>query len=250
MSTNTASLTPEQSNAVNELIDKALNDFAGTVGTITGDAIKANQEKIIETAGTKITEAVNNNQKVIIAAEPSDSGKKDKEGKGWKTFMAVLPVILTAALGIWIWQVQKNIETKISENNERLKTELALKEEFYKKKLATYEKTHEQMSQFIGALENAQVNPNGISSANDSIRNLYKDYSSHSLYMSNAVVNELEELCDLGSDLPVLRLEGKGTATMDQVIEQLSKVETKMREDLHVDEIGQISEIIKRNLVE
>lgn len=250
MSTNTASLTPEQTNAVNGLIEKALNDFAGTVGTITGNAIKANQEKIIETVGAKITEAVNNNQKVIIAAEPSDSGNKDKgsEGRGWKTFMAVLPVVLTAGLGIWIWQVQKNIETKISENNERLKTELALKEEFYKKKLATYEKTHEQMSQFMGALENAQVNPKSVSSAIDSIGNMYKVYTSHSLYMSNAVINELGELCDLGSDLPVLRK--TGTATMHQVIEQVSKVETKMREDLHVDEIGQISGVIKRNQVE
>lgn len=248
MSTSTASLTPEQTDAVNELINKALNEFAGTVGAITGNAIKAGQAKIIETAGTKITEAVNNNQKVIIAAEPGDSGRKDKEGKGWKIFMAVLPVILAAALGIWIWQVQKNIETKISENNERLKTELALKEEFYKKKLATYEKTHEQMSQFIDALENARVNRNRIGSAIDSISRMYKDYTSHSLYMSNAVINELEELCDLGSDLPVLRKEG--TATMDQVIEQVSKVETKIREDLHVDEIGRVSEVIKRNQVE
>lgn len=247
MSTNTASLTPEQTNAVNELIDKALQDFAGTVETITGNAIKANQEKIIEVAGTKITEAVNNNQRVIVAAGQSDSGKKDKEGKWWKIFMTVLPIILTTTLGIWIWQAQKSIETKISENNERLKTELALKTEFYKKKLATYERTHEQMSQFIEALENAHVNSKSISAAIDSIHNMYKDYSSHRLYMSNAVVDELEVLCDLGSELPVLRAQGKGTATMDQVIEQVSKVETKMREDLHVDEIGQIGEVIKRN---
>ncbi|HLL69855.1 MAG TPA: hypothetical protein VK363_00395, partial [Pyrinomonadaceae bacterium] len=236
--------TPEQIKAIDQQISVALDNFTEKVGKITGDAIKTNQGNIIKTAEAKITEAVNNNQRIIIAAAQEQSDQK-KDNTLWKFFTAAFPVISTAALGFLIWQVQTNIDTKISENNEILKIELSIREEFYKKKLNTYENTHKQMSQLVEALQNALVDRESKSKAIESLRAMYQDYSQNNLYMSNDVVNELEKLCDLGTDLPPLRRNGK--TDISQIVDQVARVETKMKEDLHVDEIGKVSEILRKN---
>lgn len=238
--------TPNQIEAINQQITTALVGLTSKIETITARLINTNQDQIVKNAELRITDAINKNQRVIIASEP-DAPKKgeDKEGNGWKMFMVALPIIMTAALGFWTWTLQKDIETKISESSELLKTELALKEEFYKQKLKTYEENHKQMYQLVESLQNAQVDPESRSKAIENLRTMYQNYSSHSLYMSNEVIKELQKLWSLGTDLPAIRKNGK--ADMDQIIEQISQVEKVMREDLHVNEIGQFSKILKRN---
>ena len=240
------SFTPEQVETINQQINTALLAYTAQIETITGGFILENQDKIIKAAETRIAEAINRNQKVIIASEQSNSEKSaNKDANAWKILIAVLPVILTAALGYWIWNLQKETEKKISAGNEELKTGLALKEEFYKSKLKTYENSHVLMYKLLESLQNAQVDPDSRSKAVESLRTMYQDYSSRSLYMSNEVIQELQKLWSLGTDLSPLRPNGK--STINQFVEQIGQVEKVMKDDLQVKEIGQFSGFVKKD---
>jgi hypothetical protein len=207
--------------------------------------MKKNQEEIIKAAELRITEAINKNQRVIIASDQDVSQQGTKDGNGWKILIAVLPVLLTVGLGYWIWNLQKATEKKISESDELLKTGLAIKQEFYKNKLVIYEKNHQLMYELLESLQNAQVDPDSRSAAIESLRIMYQAYSSRSLYMNNAVIEELQQLWTLGTDLPALRPNGK--SEMKEIVRKIAHIEQLMREDLHVLEIGQVSELVKKD---
>lgn len=247
MSDDTTNIDPKLHNLVKEQIAQARKDITETVQTNIAEVIKANERSLLETIAKEISETINANQRVIIASVRNDpeSSKDMKESNRWKIFMAALPIVLTALLGYFVWTVQTNIQKQISDSNESLKTELALKEEFYKKKLTTYERTHELMFQLTDSLEGSLHNVEDKQKASLFLGSLYEDYTRHNLYMSNDVVSELQKLFDLGGDMPVLR--ANGTATMGQILDQTTKVEMKMKEDLYVKEIGSISDIFKRN---
>jgi flagellar basal body-associated protein FliL len=247
MSNGTPGLDPALLNTLKEHIADARKDILNLVQTKTAEVIKANESVMLETIAKEISETINANQKVIIATAGGnpESKKEEKESKRWKIFMALLPIVLTAILGYLVWTVQTNVQKQISDNNESLKTELSLKAEFYKKKFETYEKTHALMFQLTDALAGSYHNVQDKKDASQYLGKLYEDYTRNNLYMSNEVVSELEKLFDLAGDIPTLR--PTGTADLGQILDQTSKVETKMREDLHVQQIGSISDIFKRN---
>lgn len=250
MSTPQNNFTPEQSAAINEAIATAKKDILDTVHRKVVEVISNNQQVIIESVQKNITEAINANQKVIIAAEQngltkvSDADKKE-ETKNWKVFMVVLPIILSTILGFMIWNAQTRIQQDVSDKSENLKTQLALMQEFYKKKLAVYEETHKQMALLVDALQSARINPDSVGKASDSLRSLNQTYKINNLYVSNELAKELEALWKLGIEMPALRKSGK--ATMAEVLNQVSLVEAQMKKDLEVNEIGQISKIVSRD---
>ena len=161
---------------------------------------------------------------------------KQDETRKWQIFIVILTPLATAVLGglVWLWQSQ--LQQHIDEQTRELTTRLALTEEFYRRKLTVYEKVHQQTTDLTNALNDVRFNPASKKLAIDSVHTLYVSYSNDTLYLSEALVNDLANLVDLSAHLPALDSNGK--TTMQEVGERLSSIEREMKSDLHVDELG------------
>lgn len=212
------------------------------------ELIGANQQQIIEEVKASIIAAVNANKRVIIATEQSDPKKEVVDATdtgGWKVLMVVLPIILSSILGFMIFNAQQRIQKDVSDKSENLKTQLALMQEFYKKKLTVYEEVHGQIASLVDSLQSVQINPESVGKASESLRLVNQTYKINNLYLSNELADELKALWKLGIEIPALRPSGK--STIGEILSQVSLIEAQMKKDLQVNEIGEIGRVIKTN---
>jgi hypothetical protein len=147
-------------------------------------------------------------------------------------------MLLTAVIGFFVWYSQSLIQRHIDENAKELETRLAIVQEFYKRKLTTYEIVHRRTADLINALSDVQFNPSSKKLAVDASHSLYTAYTTNSLYLGDDLVRSLAQLVDMGNRLPAL--DGTGNVTMRQIDDQVSLIEQQMKEDLRVREIGTI----------
>lgn len=166
-----------------------------------------------------------------------DKAQGDRKSLQW--FMTLLTTIMTAAVGFGGWWLQSQVQQHIDEKTQGLETRLALEQQVYGKELAAYESVHQQMAALVEALGQVPVDPAGKKSAVDAINNLYVAYTTNSLYLSDTIAGQLQELVDLGGRLPALGSSGD-TASMQAVDGQISSIEKQMKADLKFSQLGQI----------
>jgi hypothetical protein len=163
---------------------------------------------------------------------------KREESKKWQIVIVLSAPIATAVLGCFVWFWQSGLQHHIDDQAHELTSRLALSEEFYRRKLAVYEKIHQQTVDLVNALNDVGLNPTSQKAAAiDSIHALYMNYSSSTLYVSSQLRSDLEKLVDSSGHLHPLDLNGK--VSMDMVENELKSIEDQMKIDLHLDEIGQ-----------
>jgi hypothetical protein len=159
---------------------------------------------------------------------------KQEDSKRWQIFLA----IVTALIGFSVWYAQGRIQQRIDDKSHELEARLALNQEYYRRKLTTYETVHKEMSNLINALDEVRFQSGGKKSANDALHKLYLSYTTNSLYLSGEVAKQLEDLVELGNRLPSLDRSGK--TTMGQLEQRVASVEEQMKKDLGLQEIGKI----------
>jgi len=233
MSNEKERLSKAQAEEVGRLIRVANDATVVSIQEIVTAAIKDNEGKLLADLEAKVGEAVSKNQRVIITTvqEGSVEGAAKKgESKAWKALALLLPVVLTALLGMY---VDRRIEG--------LKSRLDLTTDFYKKKLEIYENNHKQIVRLIEALHNAQVDPTSKGTAIESLHTLNQGYTTDSLYMSNDLLKKLRDLYKAGVDMPAVRPSGKGNIA--SLMTKVSDVEEQMKKDLRLEEVGQINVI-------
>lgn len=160
--------------------------------------------------------------------------KKQKESKRWDILLA----ICTALIGFAVWKAQSGIQAHIDEASREVTTRLAITQQFYSRKLATYEDVHRQMATLVRSLKDARFNTGAKKTAVDSLNELYVSYTTNSLYLSNDLVSHIRLLVSLGNQLPSLYPPGK--TTMQEIDVQVTAIEDQMKKDLHVEELGKI----------
>jgi hypothetical protein len=159
---------------------------------------------------------------------------KQQESKRWQVTLA----IITAIIGFSIWYAEHQIEKNIDKAKTELTTRLAITQQFYARKLATYEEVHRQMASLVSALADAQFNTAAKTTAVDNLHKLYLAYTQNSLYLSDQLVIRLKHLVDIGNQLPSLYPQGK--TTMHDINNQVASIEDQMKNDLHTEELGRI----------
>lgn len=165
----------------------------------------------------------------------NDLLKKQRESSRWS--QVGLPII-TALIGLGVWGAERKIETHIDQAKSELTTRLAITQQFYARRLATYEKVHREMASLVSALADARFNPDAKNAAVDSLHKLYLTYTWNSLYLSDQLVIRLKRLVDIGNQLPALYPTGK--TTMHDINDEVSSIEDQMKNDLHTEELGKI----------
>jgi hypothetical protein len=174
------------------------------------------------------------------------------EEKGWGGYMVkvVLPIILTAALGLTVWYFENRIQTnadknnqeiqqKVDENNRLLSTRLALTEEFYKQKLGKYKEVGTVIAQLRQALDrydDLEVYPEIGKQASDNTEALREMKESDFLFFSPKFRDKLDELWDIGINVIGKREEDvnvkKNLATL------IVSLRDEMNQDLHTSDLG------------
>lgn len=180
-------------------------------------------------------------QIAMRAIEQSGSGSLVK---------VVLPIVLTAVLGLVVWyfqnQIQKkadannlSIQSKVEENNRLLSTRLALTEEFYKRKLDAYEKTCTwiaRLEESLDRYDELQINPEVGTQATDSMRAVDLLSKSDFLYLSSKFKSQLGDLWDIGRQRMV---SGSGEPDMKKKLSaQIKSLREEMNLDLHTSDLN------------
>jgi len=248
MSNVPANFTPEQWSSINNSIESCKKEVIDATLAKVVELIRANQQQLLEAVEENIIAAVNANQRVIITTEQSDVSKgavDEKQTRKWKVFMVALPIVLSTILGFMIFNAQQRIQKDVSDKSENLKTQLALMQEFYKKKLGVYEEIHKQIASLVDSLQSVQINPESVGKASENLRAVNQTYKINNLYLSNELAEQLKALWELGIEMPALRPSGK--ATIGEILGRVSLIEAQMKKDLQVNEIGEIGKIIASN---
>ena len=179
---------------------------------------------------------------VVIKEAKDAAAAREKAERYWQVFMVALPVLLTVGLGFWVSNTQFNIRKQVEDNTRLLSTRLALREEFYRRRLTIYETTCKHLANLresLDLLEQAQIDPNINVQAADNINAVDRLRKSEFLYMSDELVAELGDLWGLAVDR--MRPAGEdGAEIMERITRQVSALEARMKADLQTREIGQV----------
>lgn len=147
----------------------------------------------------------------------------------------LLPILVTAGIGFYISNEQTKIQIAVDQNNQFLQMQLALKEEYYKRRLTVYENACRQIAETKAALDHAGTTPRYEAQAATMMAELDKLRKVNTLYWSPNLEEHLAKLWWLGID----QLRGKKLDD-NQFEDALMKLHAQMRQDLQLQEIGKI----------
>ena len=151
----------------------------------------------------------------------------------------VIPSLVTAVVGFFIWNAQNRIQQKVDENNQMLQTQMALKEEFFKRRLTKYEEACGHIALVKNALDEAGAGPESDAQALTALHELNVHYERNSLFWSDDLQKGLGCFWQSGVD----KFRGKQVGDCDEnrsVMDQVSGLYGQMKKDLAVKDLGQI----------
>jgi len=161
------------------------------------------------------------------------------ERKSIQLLMTFLTTIITAVVGFGGWLIQSHVQQHIDDQTHGLETRLALEQQVYAKELAAYESVHQQMANLVQSLSQVPVDPTQKKSAVDAISSLYWSYTTNSLYLSDTIEPQLQQLVDLAGRLPALGSSSDAAST-EAVEGQIASIENQMKLDLKFSQLGSV----------
>jgi hypothetical protein len=158
----------------------------------TREAIFEREEKVLTEIKKAISSTVEDRYKVVVG-EVGTHGK-EKESRRWQITLAVLPVVLTIALGWWVTRAQTEITKTIDDQKQELTTRLALTQEYQKRKLDVYQECTKSASNLAQAVEALQMEPQDQKAVSDAVSGVYGCTQNNALYVTQEVANSMEKI--------------------------------------------------------
>src|SRR5215831_10025875 len=155
--------------------------------------------------------------------------RRQGEGKVFKFVLALLPVLLTAALGYWVWRLQISTNQQIDTKGKEVATALALRVESYKRKVAVYEDADKQMASLVSVMEDLlhdSKNLRKLKLAADTEAKLSEMSKVNGLYITKPVSDGLSNVAYAAATMPT---DVKG------LIDKVYNVEQDMKKELKID---------------
>ena len=157
----------------------------------------------------------------------------------WELAKLLLPTVLTTLIGFGIWNEQTKIQTAVDQNNQYQKTQMALGEEYYKRRLTVYEKACSQIAETKSALDQAGTTPEFATHAANKMAEFDQLRRVNTLYWSPSLEKQLGKLWWLG----INKLRGRrfdDNQLEDTIISEITQLHDQMRQDLQLPEIGNV----------
>jgi hypothetical protein len=158
----------------------------------------------------------------------------------WEVLKVMIPTAFTTLFGLYIWNVQTDIKNKVDRNSQMLQTRLALSEEFYKRRLDVYQDACKRVASVKEALDQASLDDMKTEiEAVDRLAELDRFNKTNTLYMSDDLEQGLSDLWSSG--IVLLRSQNTDDASVRAGLkDKILNLHLRMKDDLHVKEIGQI----------
>lgn len=175
---------------------------------------------------------------IVSLARASQGNKKTT----WALdlYKVLIPSMVTAVFGFLIWNAQAKIEHKVTSSNQILQSQMALKEEFYKRRLTKYEDACKSVTDVRHALDEAvEVAPESQSHAMEKLAALETLNKSNALYWSDDLDKRLGTLWSLGIDKLRFR-QFADKAANDNIRNEISGLYRQMKDDLAVKEMSRL----------
>lgn len=191
-----------------------------------------------------------------VESQMTPVSKKDESsrfGRGIGT--AVLPSLVTAVFGFFIWNAQTTIQQSVNESNQRqeretareadrdkqmMQTMMARGEEVYKRKLALYEQACKNIAAIRKALDEAEMVPESKTRASDKLAELDDLHKANALYWSDDIEKQLSKLWDLGVD-KLRSNQSSNKAANDLIRAEIVSLHRQMKDDLALDDVTKVT---------
>lgn len=169
----------------------------------------------------------------------SGADAQKQSGRAWETLKVLVPSVVTALVGFLIWNAQMEMQSTVDNSNRILQMQLALKEEYYKRRLTIYENACKQIAETKTALDQAAATPSYETQAQDRMAELDKLRRTNMLYWSPNLDKQLGNLWWLGvNKLKTKQFEDdKLEETLDK---EIADLHTQMKQDLDLGEIAKV----------
>jgi len=158
------------------------------------------------------------------------------ESKTFKILLVALPAALTVLLGFVVWGLQISTTKQIDTSGKKLATGLALRAEYYKKKLGVYEDADKQMATLVSVMEDLRLDPKDsakLKLAADTQAKLSEMSKVNGLYVSKEVSDGLKGVAFTAATTP---LTGTMPApSLQTLTDQVSAAEQLMKKELEGD---------------
>ena len=227
-------LTSEQTKEIEQLIEKKREEFAGAVKSTVDAAFTANRDALLTSLTGKVTEAVKGNQSVVLATV--QGAKRDTDQGIVEWLKLLVPIIATTVLGLLVWGWQKNTETKIDANTKLLETQLALKQEYFKRKMDVFHEISKQMAVVYSSARSANAGNQGA--INNSIANVTKFsglLDGNKIYMTDEAYSVLGSFWQAALDFSNKKV------TLNDLEEKLTAAQNRVSKELDIPELSLIA---------
>jgi len=200
-------LNNTQLDQIQTLLESKKSEFVGEATASLTSAFDAGLKSAVNEA---VTQAVGSTNGLVIARFESKSGE-DKKHRYWEITLLVLPVVLTISLGglVWYWQhgveerskaAQQKVEEKVDQNTKFLEAQLAIRQEYFKRKMDVFQEIWKQMALVYADSSTAHINSKGTTQAINSLTKLSNLVDSNQLYISEKTRTSLREFWEAAND--------------------------------------------------
>jgi hypothetical protein len=170
-------------------------------------------------------------------SDPNPSSSSANSSPKWELAKILLPTVFTTLIGFGIWNEQTKIQTAVDINNQYLRTQLALGEEYYKRRLTIYADACRQIAETKSALDQAGTTPEFETHAITTMAELDKLRKVNTLYWSSNLEKQLGKLWRLGID-KLRDRKFDDNQLEDKITSEIAELHDQMRQDLQLSEIG------------
>lgn len=182
---------------------------------------------------------------IVSLAPPREASKRET----WIQDLTkiLIPSAITTVFGFLIWNAQTEIQQKVTNSNQILQSQIALKEEFYKRRLTKYEEACKSVTDVRHALDEAvEEAPDSQSHAMERLAALDTLNKSNALYWSDDLDKRLSTLWSLGIDKLRYRQFADKTAN-DNIRDEIAGLFRQMKDDLAVKEMSRLPQQQKKS---
>lgn len=152
---------------------------------------------------------------------------------------AVIPSLVTAVFGFFIWNAQAQVQQSVDTGNQMLQTQMAMKEEFYRRRLSIYEEACKNVAVVKSALDKAGATPENQTEAMNKLEELDRLNKSNALYWSEDLEKRLATLWELGID-KMRYSKYTDKASNENIRTEIAALHKQMKDDLAVEEMARL----------
>ncbi len=235
----------EQAAEINRLIEEKKGEYAASATAAVSAAIIDGRVALMSKVDTAVKEAISANQSIVLATVQSAKSENPK-GRLFEWAKILVPVIVTALLGVlvWRWQhaaedrsrvKQSELEAKIDQNAEFLKAKLALNQEYFKRKMDALQEIWKQMALVYADANTAYQNPNEMTKALNSLGKLSESLEASKLYLGDDTYAALNDFWAAARDLTLKQIKPA------KLEEKRATAKAKVYHELGLSEINTLS---------